>query len=517
MDLACRPSGRGYDVSRAVWLTAESLGDADPALAAHPGRAARLPSGTDNLSTHAADRRGSVHNTVRGTGPRAFVHSRSEQRGPDVGNSAHDRAMTTDAAGHTPAEDAPSAACHPPDPPRPDPPRPDPPGGRAQPDAGPGPEPDGPLRAADLADLDRLDGLSGPTDLAELVGAEAALGAVIRLRGAGDLVAALPVLLGFHPRESLVLVGTGGRSGARIGLTVRIDLPQPDDVDDVCADAVATLVTDLPDGAVVVVVGGGPEPGGPHRCDVASTVQSMLVEAGVEPRALVWAAGTGGGDHWVCFDLPGQRCGCSGAVPDPAATAVAAAAARRGTVVLPDRTALGDVLAADDEAALRRRAGLRAAALERCGARAAAGLDPGPDRTGEHLALLARCLDEVAHCRLVVDDGTVLGFCAAFDVPAVRDAAVRLCLGPDAPHAEQLWAALSRAMPAPESADPTALFAVCALLRGDGALAGIAVDRSLEEFPAHRMAGIVDAMLRSAAGPAPLRRLLERTYGRPRR
>lgn len=416
--------------------------------------------------------------------------------------------MTTDAAGHTPADDAPGAACEPPGPPRADPPE-----GRA----GPRPEPDGPLRAADRADLDRLDDLSGPTDLAELVGAEAALGAVIRLRGAGDLVAALPVLLGFHPRESLVLVGTGGRTGSRIGLTVRIDLPPPDAVADVCADAVATLVTDRPAGAVVVVVGGGPEPGGPHRSDVASTVQSVLVGAGVEPRALVWAAGTGGGDRWVCFDLPGQRCGCCGAVPDPAATPVAAAAARRGTVVLPDRAALGDVLAVDDEAALRRRAGLRATALQRAGARAAAGVDPGPDRTGEHLALLGRCLEDAAHCRLVVDDGTVLGFCAAFDVPAVRDAAVRLCLGPDAPHAEQLWAALSRAMPAPESADPAALFAVCALLRGDGALAGIAVDRALESFPAHRMAGIVDAMLRSAAGPAPLRRLLEQAYGRPRR
>ncbi|RZT87039.1 uncharacterized protein DUF4192 [Pseudonocardia sediminis] len=426
--------------------------------------------------------------------------------------------MTTDPRTPRPPDDP--APGPPPDPPAPSdlPAPPDLPALPDLPAPADSPAPPDLLTPDDRADLDRLDGLRGPTDLAELVGAEAALGAVVRVSGTGDLVASLPVLIGFHPRDSLLLVSFGGANGRRVGLTVRVDLPRPDDVGHVCADAVGALATDNPSGAAVVVVQAGVAGSpGPYRSDVAAAVQTMLVEAGIEPQVLVWAAGTGHGDRWACFDLPGQRCGCTGVLPDPAATSAAAAAVRRGSVVLPDRAALADVLAADGETALRRRAGLRAAELDRAGTRAAAGGDPGPDRTAEHLALLAHCIDEAARCRLVVDDRTVLGFCAAFDVPAVRDAAVRLCLGPDAPHAEQLWAALSRSMPAPECAEPAALFAVCALLRGDGALAAIAVERALEAFGAHRLARIVDLMLRQVTGPGPLRRLLEQAYGAPPR
>lgn len=380
--------------------------------------------------------------------------------------------------------------------------------------------------AADLADLDRLDALTGPADLAELVGAEAVPGPVVRLRGGGDLVSALPVLLGFHPEESLVLVGIGGRSGGRVGLTVRVDLPRPADAEELCAQAVGALLSDHPSGGLVVVVGGGavggaaagdPPGTGLPRADVAATMQHTLVEAGIVPHAVVWAAGTGRGRAWACYDLPGQRCGCRGVLPDPAATPAAAAAVRQGKVVLPDRAAMEGLLAADEEPALHRRAALRAAELARAGERVAGGADPGPERAAEHHAVLRAALDAAARGRLAVDDRTVLEFCAAFDVPAVRDEAVRCCLGPQAPHAEQLWAALFRAMPAPECAEPAALLATCALLRGDGALAGIAVERALDAFPAHRLAGIVDAMLRGLAGPGPLRRLLEQAYGRPRR
>ena len=46
----------------------------------------------------------------------------------------------------------------------------------------------------------------------------------VRVREPGELVAAVPVLLGFHPHESLVLVATGGETGRRLGLTLRVDL-----------------------------------------------------------------------------------------------------------------------------------------------------------------------------------------------------------------------------------------------------------------------------------------------------
>jgi len=44
---------------------------------------------------------------------------------------------------------------------------------------------------------------------------------VLRVRNPGDLIEAIPYLLGFHPRDSLVVVGL---AGTRVSVTARIDL-----------------------------------------------------------------------------------------------------------------------------------------------------------------------------------------------------------------------------------------------------------------------------------------------------
>ena len=84
---------------------------------------------------------------------------------------------------------------------------------------------------------------------------------------------------------------------------------------------------------------------------------------------------------------------------------------------------------------------------------------------------------------------------------------------------------LCRSLPAPERADAAALLAASALLRGDGALATLAVERALADRPDHEVASVVDASLRSAlgaevadwpyAGPDGLRRLLRTVCAAP--
>src|SRR5215472_69399 len=44
---------------------------------------------------------------------------------------------------------------------------------------------------------------------------------VLRVRNPGDLIEAIPYLLGFHPRDSLVIVGL---VGTRVSITARVDL-----------------------------------------------------------------------------------------------------------------------------------------------------------------------------------------------------------------------------------------------------------------------------------------------------
>jgi hypothetical protein len=116
-----------------------------------------------------------------------------------------------------------------------------------------------------------------------------AVGGRVRLSSPGELIAALPVLIGFHPEDSLVLVGMAGPElRGRVGLTVRVDLPSGRDVRRVCTDAVSVLAGSGPDRAVAVVVRGRPS-AAPRRArrDVALAVRRELRRAGTEPTAVL--------------------------------------------------------------------------------------------------------------------------------------------------------------------------------------------------------------------------------------
>src|SRR4051794_20898734 len=77
-------------------------------------------------------------------------------------------------------------------------------------------------------------------------GAGAGRGPLVSIRAVEDLACALPHLLGFHPVESLVLVAMEGRRG-ELTFTMRIDLPEPDDVGPVvemCATRMAAAAAE---------------------------------------------------------------------------------------------------------------------------------------------------------------------------------------------------------------------------------------------------------------------------------
>ena len=77
----------------------------------------------------------------------------------------------------------------------------------------------------------------------------------ITLRGPGDVVAILPYQLGYHPRDSAVVISLRGK---RVGLVARTDLPPEEHVDEVVCTLMGPLVRD---GATsVIVVGYEDEP-----------------------------------------------------------------------------------------------------------------------------------------------------------------------------------------------------------------------------------------------------------------
>jgi uncharacterized protein DUF4192 len=330
---------------------------------------------------------------------------------------------------------------------------------------------------------------------------------VVRMRDPAELLAAVPFLIGFHPRDSLVVLVFEGPSGRRVGLTQRVDLPPPEHAAAVGRALAANAARGTPTGAAVLVVGGGPVKGeageggveegtGPPRRALVDTVTAALHERGVPARLRAWAAGTGAGAAWACYD----ECGCRGVLPDPAATPLAATAVAAGIAVHADRAALERLVAPAAGAVLRRRERLLTRAVD-------TQPPPGPADREAATTVVDAALGDTVEGRLHLDDGRVLALAMALADPLVRDAALVRCAG-DAESAEQLWAALARETPDPEAAEPAALLAACALLRGDGALAGIALDRAEQAWPGHRLTALLRAAWQAGMRPAQVRECL---------
>ena len=346
----------------------------------------------------------------------------------------------------------------------------------------------------------------------------------VRVNTPTDLIAALPYLLGFHPRESLVLVATRGRTGGSLGLTLRVDLPPPRYRRAVADAAAGNLMLDSPEGAAVIVVAAG---SGPPARPLVDRVVAELERRYVTVHTVIWAESTVGGARWSCYD----PCGCGGELPDPATTAAVASAVAGGQVALADRDELERLVAPADAAAIRRREKLLVAAHDRAasapgpvpddldtagpsidaeGSLAGPSIDAEGSLAGPSIDTAVGVVDaaiaDAADGRLVLDDDRVVVLALALADPLVRDTVMARCAGGSdriAAAAEQLWAALAREMPDPEAAEPASLLAVSAMLRGHGALATIALDRAEQAWPGHRLTGLLrqatDAGMRPAA------------------
>lgn len=323
----------------------------------------------------------------------------------------------------------------------------------------------------------------------------------LRLRSPADLLAAVPHLVGFRPAESLVLaavVPAGDGRGRRLGAVLRTDLPAPADVPPVVSLCARRMGEQRPEEVALVVVGGGePGPDGrPPRLDVAEEAATVLTAARVPVHQRLWAPQIVSGGSWRCY----PPCGCVGTIPPVEHSPMAAASALLGQVTFSSRAELEATLAPDPGTDGLRRRDLvdrahQAALLDRelAGSRAA-----------------RRDLDALCHARAEVAAGQVLGdaelarLAVALTDPHVRDT----CLGwaiDDAADAEHLWTALVRGVPAPEVAEPAVLLAMTLLVRGGGALVGVALERARAADPEHRLTRLVESMLAQGVGREAIR------------
>lgn len=343
------------------------------------------------------------------------------------------------------------------------------------------------------------------------------------VREPGELIASIPAMIGFTPQRSLialVLRAAPDRSGSvLVDAVLRFDLAR-DERTPLRAETVAghvELASAHADAARVLAVVVDDRATVPKSCDDAADARCRtdgfdfliavlgrrLAARGIT-LAAAWAvrAIEDEQDWWYLLGSP-QR----GVLPDPDATTLAKVRARDGQPIRGSRAELTALVAEDAElqAAV---AALLDGALADARMRQAAAV-----RRGDPAAYSRRALEYVLWQIASVESGQQLmapefaEIAVALRDRSVRDAMFAVAVGEHARAAEALWSELARVLSGPDRAQSAALLAYSTYVRGDGPLAGIALEAALSTDPDHALALLLHTCLSLGMRPEKLQRL----------
>ncbi|MBI1758148.1 MAG: DUF4192 domain-containing protein [Actinobacteria bacterium] len=329
----------------------------------------------------------------------------------------------------------------------------------------------------------------------------------LRITTPHDLLAYVPYLVGFHPHDSLVVVGLS-EAGHRIEVvsrTDRADLRAHTDPVRLEANLVARLLRALLGAGATEALAlvydtpqATPPPAGqlPDR----GLVDTFTATAGREGLRVLDALYIAGGRWWSYHCPPADGCPPQGrAVPEPASPA-ATEATYAGMVALPDRAALAGTLDPLDPTHLT-------TACTRI-QHHLTDLMRGPDRqrwTGVMIGLLHQALEQLTATDQVpwLTEQTVARLVVGLRIIPVRDAAwLWIESTPDRRGpALELWRQLARRAPDTYRVPALFLTAWTAWRCGSGPLANIALQRALTLEPTYSAAGLLDQALRYGINP----------------
>lgn len=303
----------------------------------------------------------------------------------------------------------------------------------------------------------------------------------LRVCGPAELLNALPYVMGFHPQNSLVLVGL---HDARLVVTARLDL---DDVTGIRGYLDDTLLAMHNGGATLFVAIVYDDSNPPAE----EFVEQLVLTACLTDCAIADVLYVAQQRWWSLGCEDDSCCDAAGHPLEPANARLRAEAAYAGLSAFPDRQAL-------------------AATLEPLSARqrllpALGKADVVTDASG-----LCRELDEAAR-RLTAPVGgsarvqpltrrQLVRFGAALRNTEIRDA-VWVAVDADSLGTEQLWRELARRLPPPYDAAPLFLLAWAAFRAGNGALANIACSRALASDPAYGAAKLLATAVSRGVDP----------------
>ena len=310
------------------------------------------------------------------------------------------------------------------------------------------------------------------------------------VRGPADLLAAVPYLLGFHPEESLVVIGL---DDTKVTVTARLDLA---DVD--TTGALSNLFGAIQRAGstkvVTAVFTGTLTPSSPMLVSLAENVGRAdfeLVDVLVVIRGRWWSL--------ICSDP--QCCPPEGNPMPPAPTVLDVTATYAGLTALPNRDALGAMF---DPAPDRRDLAAEIEHQQDEQLRATLGGIRARDDRSVIRALFAA--QRAAQSGQMPTDHEVARYAVALQSYVVRDA-FWMALDDGRLEGIELWVNLARRLPAPYGAAPLFLAAWRAYRDGNGALAGIAAERALASDPSCSAAHLLLAVLARGIDPRTLPKL----------
>ena len=304
-----------------------------------------------------------------------------------------------------------------------------------------------------------------------------------------DLINALPTRFGFHIAESIVAIAADGRRG-RLGFSLRMDMPAPEDVDAMAALVVTHLVNQGAEGAVVIALTKDQD----VALDLLDAIHAELDESdGIE---LMIRARADGERYWT--DAPGEPATGTPYQSSRHHLSIVQAVAA-GQEILPDREALVDRFAAATGERRRWLEHATATILDEV-VPIVARTPPG-ELAGTGLSVLEPILERAlaGHTVLVAD---LLRIAAWVSSVSVRDAVWARIDHDNADDMLRVLTLVSGSVVPPFEPAVLSLTGFAAWLTGDGAQALIAIERALRADPDYSMARTFLEVLENGISPA---------------
>ena len=288
-----------------------------------------------------------------------------------------------------------------------------------------------------------------------------------------DLLAAVPFMVGYHPKDSLVVMAL---RDAKVSMAMRVDFPDSESIASVSATVAGHLARELADEAIIV----GYLPIDVTESDPLEIVRSIIALQGISVKECIVVRG-GRFRSNLCADL--ECCPPEGnLIPEILSSRVTA-----------EQVAAGNPLPYLDLDEMKR--SISALPIDKELVQLIQGIeeiDYAGDDVTAHQREGANAINEMAIAfskdQKIEDKSVVALVLVRLLDLQVRDYAMGMTTEETSDQLWDMWRYLLRLAPQGYVAPVAVIFATMSYERGDGALAQRALDRAMEDAPGYQMA-----------------------------